>query len=408
MPYTAKSDFGVVKMKKQLCVWLCCAVAAAADGPGISAADILSAAGLFGGKVAPGEVIVLFPSNAGPSVLAGQQFDPDGRVSTEIGGMRVLFDGVPAPMAYTVTGHACAVVPYEVAGKTSTRVVVEYRGARSEPVTLSVVESAPALFTLDATGKGQAAMLNETGCCNSRRNPAAQGEAAVLYATGAGQTFPSSLTGAVEAHNRDSDYPKPRAAVRVLVGGQPAEITFLGSAPHMVSGMVQINIRLPKNAPVGDAVPLKVIAGEGISPDGVTMAVRPAARQILVVDAETASRAWLRKILTDARYSVFTAQNAEEAIATAKAHLLDMAVVSMALPEEERAQTVQSLQAAYPLIKIVASTAVAGAKTLRAADLMGAQSLLARPFTAGTVLPRLRELLRLHPTPYVANSLTAR
>ncbi len=389
-------------MQKLLCVWLWCAVAAAADGPGISPADILNAAGLFGGKVAPGEVIVLFPTNAGPSVLAGQQFDPDGRVSTQIGGMRVLFDDVPAPMAYTVTGHACAVVPYEVDGKISTRVVVEYRGERSEPVVLRVVESAPALFTLDATGKGQAAMLNETGCCNSRRNPAAPGEAAVLYATGAGQTFPSSVTGAVEAHNRDSDYPAPRAAVRVLVGGHPAAITFVGSAPHMVSGMVQINIRLPKNTPVGDAVSLKIIVGEGVSPDGVTMAVRPSARQILVVDAETASRAWLRKMLTGAGYNLFTARNGEEAVAAAKVHLLDMAVVSMAIPEEELAQSVESLQAAYPLIKIVATTPFASAKALRAADLIGAQSLLERPFTARMVLPRLRELMRLHPMPYVA------
>ncbi|MGA3240293.1 MAG: response regulator [Bryobacteraceae bacterium] len=389
-------------MKKLFCVWFWFAAAAVADDPRISPADILNAAGLFGGKVAPGEVIVLFPANAGPSVLAGQQFDPDGRVSTQIGGMRVLFDGIPSPIAYAVAGHACAVVPYEVSGKKSTQVVVEYRGERSEPVTLAVVESAPALFTLDGTGKGQAAMLNETGCCNSIRNPAAPGEAAVLYATGAGQTLPASVTGAVEAHNRDRDYPAPRAAVRVLVGGQPAEITFLGSAPHMVSGMVQINIRLPKNATVGDAVPLKIIVGDGVSPDGVTMAVRPFARQILVVDAETASRAWLRKMLIDAGYDVFTARNGREAVAVAKDHLLDMAVVSMAISEEERAQTVQSLQAAYPLIKIVATTPIANAKTLRAADLMGAQSLLERPFTASMVLPRLRELLRLHPMPYVA------
>ena len=378
------------------------AIAAAADGPTLTSADILNAAGWFGGKVAPGEVIVLFPNNAGPTVLAGQQFNPDGRVATEIGGMRVLFDNVPAPLCYTVTGRACAVVPYEVSGRQNTQVIVEYRGERSQPVTLSVVETAPALFTLDSTGKGQAAMLNETGCCNSRRNPAAPGEAAVLYATGAGQTFPASLTGAVEAHNRDRDYPAPRAAVRVLVGGKPAQITFLGSAPHMVSGMVQINIRLPRNTPLGDAVPLQIIAGNAASPDGVTMAVRPAARQILVVEPDPAARAWLRRLLKTARYDVFTARTGEEAAAIAHAHLLDMALVNMAIPEAERTQTVQALQAAYPLIKIVGATAVSRAETLRDADLMGAQSLLERPFTAGTVLPRLRELLRLHPTPYVA------
>jgi uncharacterized protein (TIGR03437 family) len=376
--------------------------AAAADGPGISPADILNAAGRFSGNIAPGEVIVLFPANAGPAVLAGQQFDADGRVSTQIGGMRVLFDGVPAPMAYTVSGHACAVVPYEVAGKQSTQVTVEYRGERSEAVTLGVVESAPALFTLDSTGKGQAALLNETGCCNSRRNPAAQGEAAVLYATGLGQTLPASATGAVEAHDRDSDYPAPRAAVRVTIGGQAAAITFLGSAPHMVSGMVQINIRVPKNAPVGDAVPIAISAGDFTSPAGVTMAVRPAARQILVVDADSASRMWMRRLLRDAGYAVFTARNREEAVATAKEHLLDMAAIGMAIAEEERMETVHDLRGRFPLIQIVATAATAGPKTLRAADLMGAQAILERPWTARGVLPRLRELLRLHPTPYVA------
>jgi CheY-like chemotaxis protein len=132
------------------------------------------------------------------------------------------------------------------------------------------------------------------------------------------------------------------------------------------------------------------------------MAVRPAARQILVLDDETASRAWLRKMLSDAGYKVFTARSAQEAADAARDHLLDMALVGMGIPEAERRQAVQSLQAAYPLIKIVATTKVASAETLRAADLMGAQSILARPFTASMTLPRLRELLKLHPTPYVA------
>ena len=52
-------------MKKLFCVWFWFAAAAVADDPRISPADILNAAGLFGGKVAPGEVIVLFPANAG-------------------------------------------------------------------------------------------------------------------------------------------------------------------------------------------------------------------------------------------------------------------------------------------------------------------------------------------------------
>ena len=96
-------------------------------------------------------------------------------MTTRLGETRVLFGGLTAPIAYTVSGEVMAVVPYEVSNRKTTDVVVEYQGKRSPAVTLDVVASTPALFTLDSSGKGQAAILNETGCCNSARNPAARG-----------------------------------------------------------------------------------------------------------------------------------------------------------------------------------------------------------------------------------------
>ena len=80
-----------------------------------------------------------------------------------LGGTRVLFDGVAAPMVYAQRGQICAIVPFELTGRKTTEVVVEYEGRQSTPVELPVVSSAPAIFTLDASGAGRAAMLNETG-----------------------------------------------------------------------------------------------------------------------------------------------------------------------------------------------------------------------------------------------------
>jgi hypothetical protein len=78
--------------------WLClCLVLKGADdGPGLSASDVVNAADYSGGRVAPGEIVVLFPSNVGPAVLAGAQLDRAGRVTTSLGDTRVLFDGIAA------------------------------------------------------------------------------------------------------------------------------------------------------------------------------------------------------------------------------------------------------------------------------------------------------------------------
>jgi uncharacterized protein (TIGR03437 family) len=59
----------------------------------------------------------------------------------------MFFDGVPAPFIYTVENQLSAVVPYAVAGESSTQVQVEYRGTRSAPATLQLALSSPAIFT---------------------------------------------------------------------------------------------------------------------------------------------------------------------------------------------------------------------------------------------------------------------
>src|ERR1035441_10099110 len=153
------------------CLSLCVVLHAASDGPVLSAGDVVNAADHSAGRVAPGEIVVLYPRNAGPAVLAGAQLDSDGRAATMLGDTRVWFDGIAAPLAYAVSEQVCAVVPYAVAGRKTTQVVVEYQGVRSPAVELAVAPSAPALFTLDSSGKGHAGMLNEKGCCNSARNP---------------------------------------------------------------------------------------------------------------------------------------------------------------------------------------------------------------------------------------------
>jgi uncharacterized protein (TIGR03437 family) len=376
-------------------VWMLCmwpVLRAASEGPELSAGDVVNAADHSGGKVAPGEIVVLFPSHAGPEVLAGASVTGEGRVRTMTGETRVLFDGIAAPITYSVRGQAGAVVPYEIANRKTTEVVVEYEGARSAPVTLAVVDSAPAVFTLDLSGQGQAAILNETGCCNSARNPATRGTVASLYATGEGQTRPVGISGNLSVYRKISDYPVPQFPVQVTVGGERAEILYAGEAPHAVAGLLQVNFRVPPRAPLGDAVPIVLKIGNSQSADGITMAVRSAVRRVLLIDPESAVRKRLTRVLGSAGFDVVTASHSR----------VDLVIVSLTMPEEERREAIRAIEAQWPQVKTIAMAGTLGPATLRAADLLGAQAVITKTMASKSVLRHVREALRARPVAYSA------
>jgi uncharacterized protein (TIGR03437 family) len=377
----------------------CFSILAAAQ-PQLSPPTVERAADHLVGGIAPGEIVIVRAPNAGPDVLLGAQLDSLGIVTTELSDTRVWFDGFAAPLAYAANGNVMAVVPYEVAyeitGKKTTEVVVEYQGRRSPPATVNIVPSAPALFTLDSTGKGQAGMLNDTGCCNSPHNPAVRGTVAVLYGTGEGQTNPPGITGSVSFKDRVADYPVPRLPIQVTVGGQRAEIEYAGVAPNAVAGLFQVNFRVPANAPIGDAIPLVVSVGGVRSSSDVTMAVRSQVKRIFVDDPGAVTRDSLQQILTGAGYDVVTARDGRP---------VDLIVMSLAIPEQERVETVRLLRDAWPQIAVVAlaTTPAPGPAALRSADIIGAQAVFTTPISSQSVLRRVDDLLRSRPTPYTAD-----
>jgi len=365
------------------------------SGPEFLARDVVNAADYRGGGVAPGEIVVLFPSNAGSPEIAEWHLDDDGRAAAPLGATRVFFGNIAAPVVYSVTGQVCAIVPYEIANKNTTEVVLEYRGVRSPPVTLPVVGSAPALFTLDASGKGQAAMLNETGCCNSVRNPAPRGTVVSLYGTGEGKTTPQGADETVPVPGRPAHFWLPQLPVKVTVGGVSAEVLSVRNI-----GLLQVNVRVPPNAPAGDAVPLVLTAGSARSADGVTMAIRSSRRRVLVVDHEPAIRNRLTGILKGAGYEVVAARGAQDAALQAKGHLVDLVIADLAMPEEEGLEMIRSLRSERPKLKIIVMSGAFGTRALRAADILGAQAVLRKPLTAEVVRRRVHDLLREPPARY--------
>jgi uncharacterized protein (TIGR03437 family) len=237
--------------------------------PSFQASSVVNAASFLSGPVAPGEIVTVFGTGFGPGPLKTLQLTV-GLANTTLGGTRMLFDGVPAPIVYTVQNQFSAVVPYAVAGKPSTQVQIEYRGTRSAPVTLQLVSASPAIFTLDSSGRGAGAILNQDSSVNSPANPARIGSVVSIFATGEGQTSPAGIDG-----KPGSDpVPHPTLPVSVTIGGQTVTPIYAGGAPGNVAGLMQVNVQIPSGIQTGSAVPVLLQVGNASSQAGVTIAVR--------------------------------------------------------------------------------------------------------------------------------------
>jgi uncharacterized protein (TIGR03437 family) len=219
--------------------------------------------------VAPLEIVTLFGSGLGPAALTSGTLDQNGRLTTVVANTRVLFDGVPAPIVYASEGQTSVIVPSEVAGRVFTVISIERSGAVTGVSTATVTTSLPGLFTSNASGTGPVASFNQDGSLNSPSRAAPVGTVVTLFATGSGLTDRSLPNGAVT----DANLLRPRLPVSVRIGSQTAELLYAGSAPSLVHGVLQVNVRIPANLMPGD-YPIKLVVGNNMSAPGTTISVR--------------------------------------------------------------------------------------------------------------------------------------
>jgi uncharacterized protein (TIGR03437 family) len=230
---------------------------------------VLNGASLLSGPVAPGEVIMLIGAGIGPASTQQPVGPPS---STVLFGTSVLFDGTPAPLLYAVPNQINAIVPYGVFGKTTTQLQVTSQGQMIAGLPLSTTATVPAIFTLDSSGVGPGAILNQDSTVNSPSNPADQGSVVSVFATGAGQTDPPGIDGQVAG----AILPSPRLPVSAHIAGLVAQVLYAGAAPELVAGVLQVNCVIPADAPSGPAVPIVLTVGPASSQAGVTLSVKRA------------------------------------------------------------------------------------------------------------------------------------
>ena len=170
-----------------------------------------------------------------------------------LGGVRVLFDGQPAPVIYAQSRQVNALVPFEIVGSTAS-VSLEYNGIAIGPFGMAVNIANPAIFRLHPGVSTQAAAFNQDGTVNGPSNPARPSSVVSIYGTGFGPTSPPCATGGLNA-------PGP---VNLALDGVAVDngtvVQYAGGAPTLLCGVVQLNLVIPPQAPPGPfLLPIRVL-----------------------------------------------------------------------------------------------------------------------------------------------------
>jgi uncharacterized protein (TIGR03437 family) len=223
--------------------------------------QVVNAASGIPGPVAAGEIVSVRGYGVGASLVSGLRLDPSGMPATALNGLQVTFDGIAAGLVYTSANQTNLMVPAGVAGKSSTVMQITNGTLKTQAWTLPVAPVAPGMFTVDATGTGQGAIVNQDGTVNSAANPAARGSVVSIYMTGQGGASPT-LMGILPTN------------VAVTFGGIAAVVQYAGQAPGEIAGLTQVNAVVPQGAVAGPAVPLVVGFGGAQSQAAVTIAVK--------------------------------------------------------------------------------------------------------------------------------------
>jgi uncharacterized protein (TIGR03437 family) len=212
--------------------------------------------------ISPGEILTLFGRDLGPAQLATLTVNSAGRVDTTLAGTQVLFNNVPGPMIFTSAGQVAVVAPYSIAGVGTVDVAVSYNGKQTTPIQFNVVPANPGLFTLNNSGKGDAAIVRLDGSVVSTASPASVGDTVELYGEGYGSVSPGLPDGAVVTGPLF-------VSATLLIDSKQVDTLYAGGAGGDVNGVLQVNFKVPQLTPGSHQIQVKV--GNATSPAGVTI-----------------------------------------------------------------------------------------------------------------------------------------
>ena len=212
--------------------------------PAISVSLIQNAASFSTGSEAPNTILTAF--GVYPGCISSAQ---------------VSVDGSPTEVFYSSSTQINFLLPPSVSGEQSASLQIQCGGLKSPMLKLPVLNVQPAIFTVGQNGSGQAAIVNQDGSLATATPP---GTYIQIYGTGFGMLKPAGPDGLCWLE----------LPVTATVGGMPAKVLFAGQAPGSTTGLQQINVMIPMDAPRGAAVPLQLTIGGANTPVGITLTIQ--------------------------------------------------------------------------------------------------------------------------------------
>jgi uncharacterized protein (TIGR03437 family) len=188
--------------------------------------------------VVPAMFMSLFGSGLGPATTVYSQLDSTQRLPMELAGVSLTVGGIQMPILSVQDGQIDFIAPHDISGPT-TEVCVSRNG----------VEACLFAYVGDQDGTILPGILNEDGTVNSPTNPAAQGSVVSLFGIGFGIFDPAIPDGALAAEPfQSSGYSVRASLARTFNAYQDvhaaAEVLYVGTAPQLLNGVVQINLRI--------------------------------------------------------------------------------------------------------------------------------------------------------------------
>jgi uncharacterized protein (TIGR03437 family) len=196
----------------------------------------------FTAGLAPGELLNLYGANLAPGIQVSSA-----PFSTTFGKVRVMINGIPAPIYYTYPTVLAVIVPYGITGNIAT-VQVFNDTVPSNAVTTWISKSAPGVLTQTADGLGYGDAVHLDGTLVNAGNPAQIGESVSVYLTGLGAVSPTIADGAVGPTNPLATTPVDAI---VYIDTVQATVGYSGLAPGL-AGLYQINLTVPAGLTAGD------------------------------------------------------------------------------------------------------------------------------------------------------------
>ena len=212
-----------------------------------SLATAVANAATFGKLVAPGSLISIFGVNFGTSDSNANGFP----LPLVFGDLSATVNNIAIPLVFANATQINAQLPFEATPGPAV-LTVTGRGQTST-LGFTVAAAGPGIFTF---GSNRAVAQNEDFSLNTGANSAKVGTLMTIYLTGEGALDNPIPSG---SPTPASPLSRPTLATSLTIGGQAAEVFFLGMTPGF-AGFGQATIRVP-DVPAGDQPVIITIGG---------------------------------------------------------------------------------------------------------------------------------------------------